>query len=185
MAQIPYGYRIEKGSIVIDADAAARISRFVESYLSGLSVKESKKAAEIPLSESSLNHLLENQTYLGTEIFPPLITAEVFHSVQKERARRTHPATTKPSDPILVESRFAFKADDVSKVITGAADISAHLYSMIRPSSDGRENGGVIGRETATASEISEMRSTAEKMKRHFADQMRQDTPDERRPTWQ
>ncbi len=185
MAQIPYGYRIEKGSIVIETEAATKISRFVESYLSGLSVKKSKKAAEIPLSESSLNHLLENQTYFGTEIFPPLITAEVFHSVQKERARRTHPATTKPSDPIPVESRFAFIGDDVSTVITGAADIAAHLYSMTRPSSDGRENGGVIGRETATGAEINEMRSTAEKMMRHSVNQMIQDAPDERRPTWQ
>ena len=51
MAQIPYGYRIEKGSIVADTEEAAKIGRFVELYLSGLSVKESKKASEIPLSE--------------------------------------------------------------------------------------------------------------------------------------
>ena len=185
MAQIPYGYKIEKGSIVTDTEAAAKIGRFVESYLSGLSVKKSKKAAEIPLSESSLNHLLENQTYLGTEIFPPLITAEVFYSVQKERARRTHPATTTPSDPIPVERRFVFMADVQGTVITGAADIASHLYSMIRSSSDGRESGGVIGRETATGAEINEMRSTAEKMMRHSADQMMQDTSAERIPTWQ
>lgn len=186
MAQIPYGYRIEKGSIVIDTDAAAKISRFVESYLSSLSVKEAKKAAEIPLSVSTLNHLLKNSIYLGTDIYPPLTTAEVFHAVQEERERRTHPATTKPSDPVPVKNRFTFIPEAAEPgVITGAADTAAHLYSMIRPSSDGRENGGVIGRETATGAEINEMRSTAEKMKRHFADQMMQKVPDERRPTWQ
>lgn len=74
MAQIPYGYRIEKGSIVADTEEAAKIGRFVELYLSGLSVKESKKASEIPLSESTLNQLLKNETYFGTDVFPPLMT---------------------------------------------------------------------------------------------------------------
>ena len=62
MAQIPYGYRIERGRIAVDTEAAAEISRFVESYLSGLSVKESKKAAKIPLSESTLNQLLKTES---------------------------------------------------------------------------------------------------------------------------
>ena len=178
MAQIPYGYRIEKGSIVIDTDAAAKISRFVESYLSGLSVKEAKKAEEIPLSETTLNHLLKNSIYLGTDLYPPLTTAEVFSSVQKERERRTHPATTKPSDPVPVKSRFTFIPEAAEPgVITGAADTASHLYSMIRLSSDGRE--------TASSAEIHEMRSTAGKMMQRSAEQMTQDDQEERRPTWQ
>ena len=202
MAQIPYGYRIEKGSIVIDTEAAAKISRFAESYLSGLSVKESKKAAEIPLSETTLNHLLKNSIYLGTDIYPPLTTAEVFNSVQKERERRTHPATTRPSDPVPVKNRFTFIPEAAEPgVITGAADTTEQLYSMIRLSSDGKE--------TASSAEIHEMRSTAGKMMQCsadqmmqrsanqmmqrsvdqmmqcFADQMTQDAQEERRPTWQ
>ena len=64
MAQIPYGYRIERGRIAVDTEAAAEISRFVESYLSGLSVKESKKASEISLitdtekEDGSLSYVL-------------------------------------------------------------------------------------------------------------------------------
>ena len=178
MAQIPYGYRIEKGSIVADTEEAAKIGRFVELYLSGLSVKESKKASEIPLSESTLNQLLKNETYFGTDVFPPLMTAEVFHSVQEERTRRTHPATTKPSDPIPVRSRFVFLSDDVSTVITGAADIASHLYRMIRESSDGRE--------TAAAAEIAEMRRESDEIRLHSSDQkFHKDAPGERRPTWQ
>lgn len=178
MAQIPYGYRIEKGSIVADTEEAAKIGRFVELYLSGLSVKESKKASEIPLSESTLNQLLKNETYFGTDVFPPLMTAEVFHSVQEERARRTHPATTKPSDPIPVRSRSVFLSDDVSTVITGAADIASHLYRMIRESSDGRE--------TAAAAEIAEMRRESDEIRLHSSDQkFHKDAPGERRPTWQ
>lgn len=170
MAQIPYGYRIEKGNIVTDIGAAAKISRFIELYLSGLSVKESKKAAEIPLSVSTLNHLLENNIYLGTDIYPPLISAEVFHTVQSERERRTHPATTKPSDPIPMKNRFVFAADNQGTVITGATDIAAHLYSMVAASPDGRE--------TATGAETNEMKKLAGEM-------MHQDTLVERIPTWQ
>ena len=64
MAQIPYGYRIEKGNIVTDTEAAAKIDRFVKCYLSGLSVKESKKASEISLitdteeEDGSLSYVL-------------------------------------------------------------------------------------------------------------------------------
>ena len=89
MAQIPYGYRIERGRIAVDTEAAAEISRFVESYLSGLSVKESKKAAKIPLSESTLNQLLKNNTYLGTDDYPPLITAEVLDTPCNDKAVRS------------------------------------------------------------------------------------------------
>lgn len=181
MAQIPYGYRIERGRIVMDTEAAAAISRFVESYLSGLSVKESKKAAKIPLSESTLNQILKNNTYLGTDDYPPLITAEVFHSVQEERKRRTHPATTRPSDPVPVKSRFVFHAHDQDSVITegvGAARAAELLYSMIRVSSDGRKTAmdaeisemkraaqitaAQDGGETAIAAEISEMKKAAQ-----------------------
>ena len=181
MAQIPYGYRIERGRIVMDTEAAAAISRFVESYLSGLSVKESKKAAKIPLSESTLNQLLKNNTYLGTDDYPPLITAEVFHSVQEERKRRTHPATTRPSDPVPVKRRFVFHAHDQDSVITegvGAARAAELLYSMIRVSPDGRKTAmdaeisemkraaqitaAQDGGETAIAAEISEMKKAAQ-----------------------
>lgn len=181
MAQIPYGYRIERGRIVMDTEAAAAISRFVESYLSGLSVKESKKAAKIPLSESTLNQILKNNTYLGTDDYPPLITAEVFHSVQEERKRRTHPATTRPSDPVPVKSRFVFHAHDQDSVITegvGAARAAELLYSMIRVSPDGRKTAmdaeisemkraaqitaAQDGGETAIAAEISEMKKAAQ-----------------------
>lgn len=196
MAQIPYGYRIERGRIVVDTEAAAEISRFVESYLSGLSVKESKKAAKIPLSESTLNQILKNNTYLGTDDYPPLITAEVFHSVQEERKRRTHPATTRPSDPVPVKSRFVFHAHDQDSVITegtGTARAVELLYSMIRVSSDGRKtamdaeisemkNASQItafqdGRETATAADISELNREAETITKQYQD--------ERRLTWQ
>lgn len=196
MAQIPYGYRIEKGRIAVDTEAAAAISRFVESYLSGLSVKESKQAAKIPLSESTLNQILKNNTYLGTDDYPPLITAEVFHSVQEERKRRTHPATTRPSDPVPVKSRFVFHAHDQDSVITegaGAARAVELLYSMIRVSSDGRKtamdaeisemkNASQItafqdGRETATAADISELNREAETITKQYQD--------ERRLTWQ
>ena len=157
MAQIPYGYRIERGRIAVDTEEAAEISRFVESYLSGLSVKESKKAAKIPLSESTLNQLLKNNTYLGTDDYPPLITAEVFYSVQGERKKRTHPATTRPSDPVPVRSRFVFHAHDQGTAVTdtaGTARAVELLYSMIRVSLDGRE--------TATAAEISEMKKASQ-----------------------
>ena len=200
MAQIPYGYRIEKGSIVIDTEAAVKIDRFVKLYLSGLSVKEAKKASEIPLSESTLNHLLKNEVYLGLGIFPPLMTAEVFYLVQEERMRRTHPATTKPADPVPVRSRFVFYGDNQDTVTAGAArkatteateeDGAARvgaagateeagaartaslLYSMNTASPDGRE--------TATPAEISQMRRTADKMIR-----VSTESRDERRPTWQ
>ena len=71
-----------------------------------------------------------------------------------------------------------FLSDDVSTVITGAADIASHLYRMIRESSDGRE--------TAAAAEIAEMRRESDEIRLHSSDQkFHKDAPGERRPTWQ
>ena len=156
MAQIPYGYRIEKGRAIADTDDAARIGSFITAYLGGLSVKQAKITSEIPLSESSLNQLLQNETYLGTDYYPPLMTAEVFHSVQKERQKRTHPATTRPSDPVPVKCRFVVTVDDEPTVTTRAAEMAAHLYTMITASPDGRES--------ASGVEIRAMRGVAEKI---------------------
>ena len=153
MASTPYGYKIVMGKAVIDPEAKARFDDFIDHYLGGLSVKEANKIAGIPLSASSLNKLLRNETYLGTDYYPPLITAEVFYAVQEEREKRTHEGTSAPVQPVPVKSRFILAslervehgADveerhgaDVEETRGTAAETVAHLYSAILPSETGR-----------------------------------------------
>ena len=145
MASTPYGYKIVMGKAVIDPEAKARFDDFIDHYLGGLSVKEANKIAGIPLSASSLNKLLRNETYLGTDYYPPLITAEVFYAVQEEREKRTHEGTSVPVQPVPVKSRFILAslervehAADVEETRGTAAETVAHLYSAILPSETGR-----------------------------------------------
>ena len=96
MATTPYGYKIEMGKAVIDQEAVEKIRVFIDYYLNGLSIAESNKRAEIPLSHTSIIKLIKNEIYLGTDYYPPIITAEVFYALQGEHERRTHVGSSLP-----------------------------------------------------------------------------------------
>ena len=45
MGHTPFGYRIENGIAVIDEDAAGKLRKLYENYLSGLSLKDAAAKA--------------------------------------------------------------------------------------------------------------------------------------------
>ena len=160
MKDIPYGYRIENGKAVIDTEAADRIHNFIDTYLSGLSVKEANKTAEIPLSASSLNKLLQNKTYLGTDYYPPLISAEVFQSVQVEKLKRTHPGTATAAEPVAAKNRFVMRTPDTNRH-GDAKETASYLYSLITTSD--------VGMKSVTPAEAASIRAYAEQNTQHSA----------------
>jgi len=155
MASTPYGYKIEMGKAVIDTEAVSRIETFFAQYLGGLSIKEANRIADIPLSQSSVIKLMKNEIYLGTDYYPPLITAEVFYAAKKEREKRTHPGTSVPAKPVPVNAAFVLGFLPDRSGNETAAETAALMYSMITPSEHGRT--------TATGSEIASLRNWAEK----------------------
>lgn len=110
MLRIPYGYRLENGTPLVDPEKADAIRRMMTLYLSGASIPAAGKAAGIVLSPSALGALLGNRVYLGDEVYPPLIDQALFERVQEERQRRVPPPGAHRSPPRIapIESRFTF-----------------------------------------------------------------------------
>lgn len=147
MTHIPYGYRIENGKAVIDEDAAERIRIFTDAYLTGLSIQKSNQAADIPLCTASLNKLLRNKTYLGTDYYPALITMEKYQRIAAEHSRRTHPGTRKPAGILKAADRFRILAPDAEYRAENAKKNIETLYRLIIPAEDG--NTEATSEETA------------------------------------
>ena len=138
MAHIPYGYRIERGRAVVVPEEAEKIRKFYTAYLDGLSIKNAGAAAEIPLSTATLRKMLENELYLGTDYYPPIIDRDTFDEVQRDRAIRTHEGQTKP--PQITPIRTRFKMDAPDRTDAGwmsAVDVATYLYSLIQPCDKG------------------------------------------------
>ncbi len=110
MSRIPYGYRIENGTALVDPEQAEAIRRMMTLYLSGDSIPAAGKAAGIVLSPSALGALLGNRIYLGDKVYPPLIDRALFDHVQEERQRRAPPPGAHRSPPCIapIETRFCF-----------------------------------------------------------------------------
>lgn len=155
MAITLYGYKIVMGKAVIDPEALEKINTFYDRYLAGLSVKEAQKTAELPLSHSGVINMMKNEDYLGTDYYPPLITAEVFYAAQKEHEKRTHKGTSLPAQPVPVKSAFILAPLPDKTEQRRAAETVALLYSMITPSESGKA--------TATGAETAAIKAWAEK----------------------
>ena len=137
MAHIPYGYKIENGHAVPEPEQAKKLNDFIEAYLGGLSIKESRKASGIELSQSSLLDYLRTGTYAGTEYYPPIVPDGTREQVMEELERRTHPGFSIIPDAIPVYTKFQ-TAKPEGKLIGSAAEAAAAVYNLITPAEYGR-----------------------------------------------
>ena len=64
MGHTPFGYRIENGIAVIDEDAAGKLRKLYENYLSGLSLKDAAAKAGIDTYHGTAKRLLKTQHYI-------------------------------------------------------------------------------------------------------------------------
>ena len=88
MGHTPYGYRIENGIAVIDAEAAERLRRLYINYLSGMSLKKAGICAGIDACHASIKRLLMTQHYVGDDFYPAIIDEDIYGKAQEERTRR-------------------------------------------------------------------------------------------------
>lgn len=88
MAHIPYGYKIEDGTAVIDKIASERVKKVFEHYMSGASLDKCSKESGINKSSCCIGRILQDEKYLGKGFYPKLIDDEIFDAAQLERMRR-------------------------------------------------------------------------------------------------
>ena len=88
MGHTPYGYRIENGAAVINDQEADCVRRIFDNYISGMSLRESSKAAGHPLVHSTLKRMLTKKYYYGDDFYPAIIDISTFHTANSELKRR-------------------------------------------------------------------------------------------------
>ena len=138
MAHIPYGYRIERGKAVVVPGEAERIRTFLQAYLDGLSIRKAGEKAAIPLCVSALRGILDNEVYLGTDYYPPIVDRDTFDAVRHDCLARTHAGPSRPSPIEPVRSRFEMALPDhLDAGWLCAVDLAAYLYSLVKPSDRG------------------------------------------------
>ena len=93
---IPFGYRMSNGEIVIDEIEANAVEKIFTDYISGNSLKEIADRMKVPYSEVStawnknmVKRILENEKYLGTEIYQEIITDEIFKKANEKKQRKS------------------------------------------------------------------------------------------------
>ena len=89
MGNIPYGYRIENGTAVIDKTAAEQVQRMFADYLNGASLTRAAENAGIRANHGSVKLMLRNRRYLGDGFYPQIISEELFNAAAAECETRT------------------------------------------------------------------------------------------------
>lgn len=88
MAHTPFGYQIVSGKVFVNKEETEQLKTLFKAYLTGQSFPNSGKRANINRTHSGITRLLTVERYLGNEVFPALITREVFERAQQERYKR-------------------------------------------------------------------------------------------------
>lgn len=89
-----FGYKMRKGTMVIVPAEAKTVERIFELYASGESLADITKALcldNVPYSTEAgwnkmcVKRIIENPKYIGTEIYPRIISDDVFKEAEKMR----------------------------------------------------------------------------------------------------
>lgn len=106
---LPYGYRYENGDIVTNPEEVKVLNEIFHYYLGGYSllkiadILNGKKVEYAPdiigWNKSRIMRLIEDERYVGTDTFPPIITLEKHKQMCQLKAQKnTQRATDKNSD---------------------------------------------------------------------------------------
>lgn len=113
MKHTPYGYDIVGGAAVINEEQAANLRKLCENYLFGMSFVQAAKDVGLEMKHSGVKRLMQNPRYLGDDLYPAILTAEIAQAVKAERLRRDalYKGTryTKEAVTTVIPTRFAMK----------------------------------------------------------------------------
>lgn len=94
---IPFGYMMQNGTITTNPAEVLAVLTIFSEYMAGKSLKEIANKMAVPYSDGDVwnknmvKRVLENEKYLGTDIYPQLISDDVFRAVNE---RKTAKATS-------------------------------------------------------------------------------------------
>lgn len=106
----PFGYKMEWGEIVIQEREASVVRWIFQTYLAGASYNDLTEALEkgdVPYevgklwNKNMVARILENSKYTGESEYLPLISQELFESVQVRRKKQAAPSQKTPAQKEL------------------------------------------------------------------------------------
>ena len=96
---LPIGYKMVDGKIQIEQEKSATVKKIYSEYVNGksiLSISKELKENNVPNANNKTNwthgavgKILQNIKYVGDDLYPPLITKELFHHAQEKRQQKT------------------------------------------------------------------------------------------------
>ena len=97
--RIPFGYQMKNGEIVTEPRELYAVSKIFADYLKGkslLEISRSMQEERIPYhpgedfgwNKNMVKRILENEKYLGTETYPQLISADIFHRANNKKIKK-------------------------------------------------------------------------------------------------
>ncbi len=133
MEHIPYGYRIENGTAVIDKTAAEQVQRMFADYLNGASLTKAAEKAGIRANHGSVKLMLHNRRYLGDGFYPQIISEEVFNAAAECEIRAVRPGGNgciRKEHPANVPVRFLFES--ASDYFDDPVQQAEYMYGLIK-----------------------------------------------------
>ena len=129
----PYGYRLENGKAVIQAEEADRLREMSRLYLSGLSFTEAANRVGLTKRHGAVGKLFRNRKYLGTDFYPAILDQETFDAVETERKRREKQLSRSHSKRRCSGAKpiTAFKVPRVEIRYSDPARQAEYAYSLI------------------------------------------------------
>ena len=99
--RIPFGYQMIDGEITTHPKEVYAVSKIFAEYLKGRSLLDISKELQAdgipyhPCEDSTWNknmikRILENEKYLGTEIYPQIISADIFHRANNKKLKKAN-----------------------------------------------------------------------------------------------
>ena len=95
---IPYGYKFEKGKIIVDDFEASIAKKVFSEYISGLSLLKISNILndmkieylpnQVTWNKNKIKRMIEDKRYLGTEKYPQIIESELFNRANKVKLKR-------------------------------------------------------------------------------------------------
>lgn len=104
--KLPFGYRMEFGEHIPQPAEAETVRWIYQTYLAGASYKALAAALQergIPYDDGKLwnknmvARILEDQRYVGTDRYPPILPEDQFRSAQERRMDRAAPVRKTPA----------------------------------------------------------------------------------------
>jgi len=134
MAHTPFGYRIVSGKVFVNKQEAEQLKTLFKAYLSGLSLPNAGKKANINRTHSGITRLLTDERYLGNEVFPALITKEVFERAQQERYKRAKKLgrLNRKKKEERFQPSYEFLIAEIEKEYENPIKQAEYVYSLIQ-----------------------------------------------------